>query len=189
MPAQLPENRPPRLPGDPSGLSGVERGNRIHQLLQVAAELGAMPPGSGDIHAEAAAVFNNPDLDWVFRPTEGRGLCEVPVIHRRKAPAGPEAERHRGIEMAAGRRGIRCPAVANALQGFYSRLLELLDVACRDPATGLENQDLQTSLRQLLRSPSTGRSGAYNDYIVFSSHTSPDQEILNHPGFPGDCFV
>jgi ATP-dependent helicase/nuclease subunit A len=84
------------VPGAPpmkdTGISGIERGNRIHQLLQAAADLGAMPPGSGEIHAEAAAVFENPDLNWIFRPENGRGLCEVPVIHRRKAATDDQVE-------------------------------------------------------------------------------------------------
>jgi ATP-dependent exoDNAse (exonuclease V) beta subunit len=72
-----------------SRLSATERGDRIHRLLEMAARLGVMPPGQGRIHREAAAVFANPGLAWVFRPEKGRGFCEVPIIHRRR-PAGDD---------------------------------------------------------------------------------------------------
>lgn len=68
--------------GDPR-LSGIERGNRVHRMLQAAADLGSLPPGTGDIHEEVAAVYHNRELTWVFHPEQGRGLCEVPVIHQR----------------------------------------------------------------------------------------------------------
>ncbi len=93
----------------------TERGKLVHLLLQLAADHGAMPPGSGDHHAEAENVFVERELDWVFRPEgpgqgqdqipgrgpgEGlsRGLSEVPIIHRR-SPAGPDKveERVTGI--------------------------------------------------------------------------------------------
>jgi ATP-dependent helicase/nuclease subunit A len=88
-------------PGEPSegdgGMTGTERGNRVHQLLQVATDLGSMPPGSGDLHAEAETVFEDPDLAWVFQPETGRGLSEVPVIHRREnAKEGSVEERVTG---------------------------------------------------------------------------------------------
>jgi ATP-dependent helicase/nuclease subunit A len=85
-----------RPPGGPLGgdieISGTERGNRIHQLLQLAADLGSMPPGTGEIHTEAAAVFENPELAWIFRPEDGRGLSEVPVIHLRTAANNDNTE-------------------------------------------------------------------------------------------------
>ncbi len=96
LPALAPTSREKRPPGGPSGpddgLSPIERGNRIHQTLQWAADLGAMPPGKGEIHAEAAAVFENPEFAWIFQPEDGRGLNEVPVIHRRKAALGDQVE-------------------------------------------------------------------------------------------------
>ncbi len=79
-------------PSRESGLSPTERGNKVHQLLQLAADLGSMPPGTGEIHAEAAAVFENPDLAWIFKPAEGRGLSEAPIIHRRTAPTEDKIE-------------------------------------------------------------------------------------------------
>jgi len=93
MPSPPTQKRPPGGPlGGESGLSPTERGNKIHQLLQLAADRGSMPPGSGEIHAEAAAVFGNPDLAWIFRPAEGRGLSEVPIIHQRTAATAEETE-------------------------------------------------------------------------------------------------
>ena len=93
MPVPPSQKRPPGGPsGRDSRISPTERGNRIHQLLQVAADLGSMPPGTGEIHAEAAAVFENPENAWIFNPDDGRGLNEVPVIHRRKAAVGEQAE-------------------------------------------------------------------------------------------------
>jgi ATP-dependent helicase/nuclease subunit A len=78
-------------------LSGTERGNMIHQLLQVAADLGSLPPGGGDLYAEAEAVFEDPELAWIFKPENGRGLSEVPVTHRRKkVTAGSVEERITG---------------------------------------------------------------------------------------------
>ena len=96
-----PSVQPPSPSESPSEqgtrLSGTERGNRIHQLLQLAADRGAMPPGSGDIHVEAAAVFEDPALAWIFKPDPGRGLSEVPVIHRRSSvPAVTVEERITG---------------------------------------------------------------------------------------------
>jgi ATP-dependent helicase/nuclease subunit A len=100
MPAREPEkgaqSSQSRISGPGSEVSGIERGNRIHQLLQLAAQLGAMPPGVGEIHTEAIAVFTNPDLNWVFHPENGRGLCEVPVIHRRPVVEGRPEERITG---------------------------------------------------------------------------------------------
>ncbi len=75
-----------------SGISATERGNRIHQLLQWASALGSMPPGVGPIHTEAATVFENPDLTWIFKPENGHGLSEVPVIHRRQAASADKVE-------------------------------------------------------------------------------------------------
>ena len=93
LPSPPPRERPPGgLISRDIGISGTERGNRIHLLLQLAADLGSMPPGIGEIHTEAAAVFDNPDLAWIFRPAEGRGLSEVPVIHRRAAATADETE-------------------------------------------------------------------------------------------------
>ena len=74
------------------GLSPTERGNKVHQLLQLAADRGSLPPGTGETHTEAAAVFENPDLAWIFRPENGRGLSEVPVIHRRTATSANQVE-------------------------------------------------------------------------------------------------
>ena len=74
---------------------GIRRGNLVHLLLQQAAQMGRMPPGGGPEHAEAAAVFGDPDLDWIFHPEteQGRGLSEVPLIHRRPGSSadGPES--------------------------------------------------------------------------------------------------
>ena len=74
----------------------TERGHRVHLLLQIGADCGALPPGDDTHHAEAAAVFADPDLAWVFHSAAvgGRGLSEVPVIHRR-VPAGPEVVEER----------------------------------------------------------------------------------------------
>ena len=65
--------------------AAMERGNQVHLLLQLAADGGVFPPGHGEEHDEAAAVFANPAFDWVFYPERhgGRGLSEAAVIHRR----------------------------------------------------------------------------------------------------------
>lgn len=62
----------------------VAHGQRVHLLLQLAAERGAMPPGSGAAHDEARAVFEDERLAWIFRPeaVDGRGLAEVPFTGR-----------------------------------------------------------------------------------------------------------
>ncbi len=67
-----------------SRIDAMARGDQVHLLLQLAADRGSMPKGSGPIWEEAASVFHNPDLEWIFFPekTGGRGLSEAPVIHR-----------------------------------------------------------------------------------------------------------
>ncbi len=62
----------------------MERGNRVHLLLQLAADSGVLPESSGPDYEEAAGVFANPAFEWVFFPqrTGGRGLSEAAVIHR-----------------------------------------------------------------------------------------------------------
>jgi hypothetical protein len=93
MPSAPSQKRPPGgNSGGESGLSPTERGNRVHQLLQLAAERGSMPPGAGETYDEAAAVFENPELAWIFRPENGRGLSEVPIIHRRMAASTDQIE-------------------------------------------------------------------------------------------------
>lgn len=74
--------------------AAMERGNRVHLLLQLAAQTGTMPPGDGPEHREAAAVFNNPDHRRVFKPDldGGRGLCEAPIITRRPPTKEGEVE-------------------------------------------------------------------------------------------------
>ena len=100
-----PERRPQAAGDDASGETSdrqgaLERGNLVHLLLQQAADLGAMPQGTGPEHAEAAAVFANPALAWIFHPQreQGRGLSEAPLIHRTgPAVAGQPEERVTGI--------------------------------------------------------------------------------------------
>ena len=79
--------------------AAIRRGDRVHLLLQQAAERGTMPPGQDAVHAEAAAVFANPDLDWVFHPEkhQGSGLSEAPIIHRLPGPDAGSQERVTGI--------------------------------------------------------------------------------------------
>jgi len=64
----------------------TERGHRVHLLLQLATETGVMVHGHGAHWDEAAAVFGDSALAWVFHPESegGRGLSEVPIIHRRQ---------------------------------------------------------------------------------------------------------
>ncbi len=70
----------------------AEHGSRVHLLLQLACERGALPPGRGRAHDEAAAVVGDPRLAWVFDPASvgGRGLSEVPVVMRRGGGGGEE---------------------------------------------------------------------------------------------------
>ncbi len=69
---------------DDSRRLAMERGNRVHLLLQLAADAGVMPAGQGPDYDEVAAVLANPELEWVFKPElqGGRGLSEAPAIHR-----------------------------------------------------------------------------------------------------------
>jgi len=66
----------------------ADRGTRIHLWLQRAAESGSMPTGDTEEWAEARAVFENPGLDWIFRPGTARGFCEIPFIHRNVSSEG-----------------------------------------------------------------------------------------------------
>ncbi|MCB1182356.1 UvrD-helicase domain-containing protein [bacterium] len=68
-------------------LDPTERGERVHLLLQLAAEQGALPPGDTPHHAEARGVWDDPALAHLLRPGDagGRGLCEVPVLARLEA--------------------------------------------------------------------------------------------------------
>ncbi len=77
----------------------TERGHQVHLMLQLAADHGVMPAGSGDHYREAATVFAAPELDWVFFPQNegGQGLSEVPVIHRRPVLTDAAEERITGI--------------------------------------------------------------------------------------------
>ena len=93
------ENLPQRFrdenpPGKIDRQQSIRRGNLIHLILQQAADLGSLPGGQGAEHAEAAAVFANPDLAWIFHPAGegGRGLSEVPVIHRETAASTATSE-------------------------------------------------------------------------------------------------
>ncbi len=71
---------------DDSRRLAMERGNRVHLLLQLAVDSGVMPPGQGPDHQEVAAVLANPELEWVFKPElfGWRGLSEAPAIHRQQ---------------------------------------------------------------------------------------------------------
>lgn len=77
----------------------IRRGDQVHLLLQQATDFGAMPPGAGAHHQEAARIFGNPDFDWVFRPemVGGKGLSEAPVIHSITDPGSQVEERVTGI--------------------------------------------------------------------------------------------
>ena len=83
--------------GDEAGGPGARqaalaRGNLVHALLEQATRTGVMPPGEGEAHAEAAGVFADPRLEWVFHPAraQGRGLSEAPFIQRLPRPDGGE---------------------------------------------------------------------------------------------------
>jgi ATP-dependent helicase/nuclease subunit A len=74
----------------PSGLTPAAHGDLVHRLLQAACGAGAMPPGSGPAHEEAARVFTAPGLGWVFgAPEGGAAWSEAPVIARRAESARP----------------------------------------------------------------------------------------------------
>jgi ATP-dependent helicase/nuclease subunit A len=82
-----------------AAIPGALRGEEVHALLQLAADQGTMPPGDGPLHEEAAAIFSDPKLSWIFRPeAEGaRGLSEVPVVHRRKREPGKVPQQVTGV--------------------------------------------------------------------------------------------
>ncbi|PID80095.1 hypothetical protein CSB20_08220, partial [bacterium DOLZORAL124_64_63] len=82
----------PTAGGDESRARAMERGTRVHLLLQLAAQGGQAILGDSDAHREAAAVFTA--HDEVFRPEArgGRGLCEAPVILRRLGRRAGELE-------------------------------------------------------------------------------------------------
>ncbi len=60
----------------------LAHGTEMHDWLERATETGAMPPGQGPAHEEARAVFENPDHDWIFRPSTGDAYSEAPVVAR-----------------------------------------------------------------------------------------------------------
>lgn len=96
--AALPAADPPSS-GETDRRAAIRRGDGIHLLLQLAADRGAMPPGGGPDHAEAAAVFANPAFHWVFHPEKegGLGLSEAPIIHRIPGGKTGAEERVTGI--------------------------------------------------------------------------------------------
>ncbi len=58
------------------------RGTRIHLLLELATQNNQAPTGKSSESQEAARVFSNPDLQWIFDAKNG--LNEVPFIHNSK---------------------------------------------------------------------------------------------------------
>jgi ATP-dependent helicase/nuclease subunit A len=84
-------------PAAPIPAGAVDHGLRVHLLLQLAAEHGAVPPGASPAHDEARAVFADERLAWVFRPETvgGQGFSEAPVILRRRG--GGTEERVTGV--------------------------------------------------------------------------------------------
>ncbi len=78
-------------PADPHR-DAAGHGDLVHHLLQWACDAGAVPPGQGAAHDEAAAVFGDPALAWIFRPGEGRGVSEAPFLVRRGAPGADGCE-------------------------------------------------------------------------------------------------
>ncbi|MBT3316548.1 UvrD-helicase domain-containing protein [bacterium] len=59
------------------------RGTRIHLLLELATQNNQAPTGNSSESQEAARVFSNPDLQWIFNAKNG--LNEVPFIHGSKS--------------------------------------------------------------------------------------------------------
>lgn len=84
LPAFDADRAPDSAPSPAAGRDeAMARGTRIHLWLQRACEAGAVPPGRGEERAEAAAVFDNPAHDWIFRPAPGvEAYDEAPLIHR-----------------------------------------------------------------------------------------------------------
>jgi ATP-dependent helicase/nuclease subunit A len=72
----------------------IDRGHLVHLLLQLAADTGEAPAGDRPEAREARAVFDDLQFAWVFKPAleQGRGLSEVPVIHRLTAAGSDGAE-------------------------------------------------------------------------------------------------
>jgi len=89
---------PPPVPGQGSAPdTPIDRdtarthGTAVHGWLERATEIGAMPPGDTPAREEARAVFENPALDWIFRPTSGDAYSEAPIMARNgRTAAGTE---------------------------------------------------------------------------------------------------
>jgi len=60
----------------------AKRGTRIHLLLELATQNNQVPTGSSSESQEAARVFSNPELQWIFNAKTG--LNEVPFIYNSK---------------------------------------------------------------------------------------------------------
>lgn len=58
------------------------RGTRIHLLLELATQNNQVPTGDDCESQEAARVFNNPELQWIFNTENGHN--EIPFIHNNK---------------------------------------------------------------------------------------------------------
>ncbi|RKZ10488.1 hypothetical protein DRQ50_14420, partial [bacterium] len=70
----------------PVATGAAEYGLRVHLLLQLVADEGVLPPGTGPAHDEARAVSEDPQLAWIFDPAtvKGQGSSEAPIIMRRE---------------------------------------------------------------------------------------------------------
>ena len=97
-PSAVAQDEDPVIGGAPVHARAADHGLKVHLWLQLAAERGSLPPGTGPARDEAAAVAADPRLAWILRPeaSAARGLSEVAVILARPGEEGRE-ERVTGV--------------------------------------------------------------------------------------------
>ena len=97
-PSAAAQDEDPVIGGAPVHARAADHGLKVHLWLQLAAERGSLPPGTGAARDEAAAVAADPRLAWILRPeaSAARGLSEVAVILARQGKDGRE-ERVTGV--------------------------------------------------------------------------------------------
>ncbi|MCP4292948.1 MAG: UvrD-helicase domain-containing protein [bacterium] len=154
----------------------MERGNRVHLLLQLAADGGQLPPGQGPDYSEAEAVLANPKLEWIFKPgtVNGRGLSETPAIHRVNDESGNSSKQEIRITGTIDRLIIRKDRVdvidykTNRTGGQVEKLTDLVE----------HYRPQMESYRQVVESLFPGRK--VRTWLLFT-----DPDLLDQPAVAG----